>query len=251
LWTLTNTRYILAAASVLPALNAIGDPQPHSFRLVERFNLVPKPGFTFTPTPGLTSVADAGDLTTQSSDTGNCALIEYTSALPRAKLYSQWLTPPNDLLALQALTSPQWDPAQAVLISSNTPVPPPTAPGADPGNVTITSYAPKEVRLKAAAKTPAVLLYNDRTADDWRAWVDGKPAPLLRCNYIMRGVFLPVGEHTVEFRFQPTVVPLYVTLLAFVVGILLAAWLIWTRFTANSAPKTAAPIGRGETPVEP
>ena len=32
LWKLTNTRYILAAAALLPALNEFGDPQHHSFR---------------------------------------------------------------------------------------------------------------------------------------------------------------------------------------------------------------------------
>jgi hypothetical protein len=128
-----------------------------------------------------------------------------------------------------------------VLVSSNTPVPPPSAaPGTDPGAVTITSYAPKDIKLQASAKTPAVLLYNDRTADYWRVWVDGKQSQLLRCNFIMRGVFLPAaGEHTVEFRFQPPLTPLFITLSAFGVGIVLAAWLIWSRFTGQLPAKTA------------
>ncbi|MGA2542068.1 MAG: hypothetical protein ABSG78_10995 [Verrucomicrobiota bacterium] len=231
LWKLTNTRYLLAAAALLPALNDLGDPQHHSFQIVKRFNLVPK--------PGVTNIADAGDLTPQLSDTGTCALMEDTNVLPRARLYSNWLTPPNDQATLQTLTAPQWDPAQSVLVSSDTPVPPPPAAAAgDPGGVSITSYDPKDIQLRAAAKTPAVLLYNDRTGDGWRVWVDGKPSQLLRCNYIMRGVFLPAGEHTVEFRFRPSVASFYVTLSAFLVGILLAAWLIWSRFAAKPAAKT-------------
>ena len=171
---------------------------------------------------------------------GKLALIEYTNALPRAKLYSYWLTSSNDQTTLRTLTAPQWDPDQSVLVSSDTPVPPPQASaGTDPGAVNITSYKPKDIKLQASAKTPAVLLYNDRTAPDWRVWVDGKPSQLLRCNYIMRGVFLPAGEHTVEFRFQPSVAPLYVTLSAFVVGILLAAYLIWSRFAGTPPAKTA------------
>jgi hypothetical protein len=165
--------------------------------------------------------------------------MEDTNVLPRARLYSNWLTPPNDQATLQTLTAPQWDPAQSVLVSSDTPVPPPPAAAAgDPGGVSITSYDPKDIQLRAAAKTPAVLLYNDRTGDGWRVWVDGKPSQLLRCNYIMRGVFLPAGEHTVEFRFRPSVASFYVTLSAFLVGILLAAWLIWSRFAAKPAAKT-------------
>ena len=231
LWKLTNTRYLLAAASLLPALNESGDPQHHAFEIVKRFNLVPK--------PGVTNVADAGDLTPQLSDTGNCALIEDRDVLPRAKLYSNWLTPPNDQTALQVLNSPQWDPAQSVLVSSNTPVPPPSAgTGGDPGTVNIASYQPNDIKLQADVKTNAVLLYNDRISDGWSAWVDGKPSPLLRCNYIMRGVFLPAGGHTVEFRFRPSVAPLYVTLSAFLVGIVLAVWLVWRRFTEKAASQT-------------
>ena len=179
-------------------------------------------------------------MTPQISDQGNCALIEYGDALPRAKLYSSWLTPPNDQTTLQALTSTNWDPAQTVLVSSDTPVPPPAAAaGTDPGDVRITSYAPTDIKLQATAKTPAVLLYNDRIAKDWRVWVDGKQSQLLRCNYIMRGVFLPQGGHTIEFRFLPSLTPLYVTLSAFAVGILLAAYLIWSRFSGKSPAKTA------------
>ena len=240
LWKLTNSRYILASARLLPALNSLCDPQHHSFRFVQRFNLVAKPGFTMVPTPGLTLAADQGDVTPQISDQGNCALIEYGNALPRAKLYSSWLTPPDDQSTLQALTSTNWDPAQTVLVSSDTPVPPPAAAaGTDPGEVHIASYAPTDIKLQATAKTPAVLLYNDRTAKDWRVWVDGKQSQLLRCNYIMRGVFLPQGGHTIEFRFLPSLTPLYVTLSAFAVGILLAAYLIWSRFSGKSPAKTA------------
>ena len=233
MWKLTNTRYILAAAALLPALNELGDPQHQAFQIVKRFNLVPKPGLNAT------NIADAGDLTPQLSDTGNCALIEDTAVLPRARLYSNWLTPTNDQAVLQTLTAPQWDPAQSVLVSSDTPVPPPSAAaGADPGAVSIASYNPKAIKLHATAKTSAVLLYNDRTGDGWRVWVDGKPSQLLRCNYIMRGVFLPAGDHTVEFRFRPSVISLYVTFSAFLVGILLAAWLSWSRFAAKPAAKT-------------
>jgi hypothetical protein len=234
LWKLSNTRYILAASSLLPALNQLGDPQHHSaFRFVERFDFVPKPSL------GPTQVADAGDLTPQITDQGKCALIEDTDVLPRAKLYSAWLAT-NDQTILQTLTAPQWDPAQSVLVSSDTPVPPPPAvSGADPGAVSIASYDPRDIKLKASAKTPAVLLYNDRWGPDWRVWVDGKESQVLHCNYIMRGVFLPAGEHAVEFRFRPSVTPLYITLFAFAVGIVLAAYLIWSRFVGEPAARTA------------
>ena len=119
---------------------------------------------------------------------------------------------------------------KTVLVSSNTPVPAAAAPQADPGAVRIVSYAPKEVRLQATAKTPAVLLLNDRTDPDWHAWVDQKPVTPLLCNYIMRGVYLTPGEHTIDFRFQPSPGYLYVSLAALAFGILLGAGLSFSHF---------------------
>lgn len=34
------------------------------------------------------------------------------------------------------------------------------------------------------------------------AWVDGAPAHLYRANHAFRAVWLPAGEHEIEFRFH-------------------------------------------------
>ena len=37
----------------------------------------------------------------------------------------------------------------------------------------------------------------------WDAYIDGKKAAYCRVNYILRGVPVPAGNHTIEFRFEP------------------------------------------------
>ena len=75
-----------------------------------------------------------------------------------------------------------------------------------------------------------MLLLNDRFDPHWHVRVDGKPAELLRCNYIMRGVYLTPGQHTVEFQFTLPHKPLYVSLVAIGIGLLLCgALLVLTR----------------------
>ena len=79
----------------------------------------------------------------------------------------------------------------------------------------------------AKADAPSVLLLNDKFDPYWRVLVDGKPAELLRCNFIMRGVYLAPGAHRVEFQFGLPNGPLFVTLTAVGVGILLCGFLIF------------------------
>jgi hypothetical protein len=222
LWKLCNARFLLAPADVVSYLNDRADPLQHGFQIRARFALENKPWVTGQP-------EDSGDLTAVLTNNGPFALIELTNALPRAKLYSNWQVPADDASTLQLLNSETFDPMKTVLVSRKTPVPAATAPDAEAGTVQITGYKPKEVHLKATAKSAAVLLLNDRSDPDWRVWVDQKPAALLQCNYLMRGVYLTPGEHAIDFRFRPSLGPLYVTLAAMLFGLVLGGHLIYTK----------------------
>ncbi len=234
LFQLTNTRYILANAAAAPLLNDRGDPVQRGFQIRARLAVHTK--------PDISSVEDYGDRTVDTSDDGPFALIEYTRALPRAKLYADWKSPGDGPATLKALAAEDFDPWRTVLVAAETPVAQaPSEPGSDPGTVTITDYKPKHVTLQADARTPAVLLLNDRAAPDWKLSLDGKPAPILRCNYLMRGVFLTPGRHTVDFRFKPKLTALYVSLGAWFAGICIAAYVFYSN--RSSMKRASMPAG--------
>jgi hypothetical protein len=234
-WQLTNTRYLLGAAGFWFSLNQKSDPAHPPFRLAERFNLVPRA--LSTPAP------ESAQLTAVPAPDGAYAIIEFSQALPRAKLYSNWRVITNDQTVLDQLAATSFDPEQSVFVAGGlSAVPPATGVNNNAGKVEFASYAPKDIVLRSDGPAPSVLLLNDRFDPNWNVRVNGKPETLLRCNYIMRGVYLPPGAHTVEFRFQPPVGPLYVSLAAIGAGLLLLGFGLVTTLT--SEPQVPAPAPR-------
>jgi len=228
-WQLANVRYLLGAAPFFSSLNQPFDPAHPPFRIVERFNVVPK--------PGVASVARPDQWTAELAADGRYALFEFTQALPRAKLYTNWQIQTNDQVVLDQLAATSFDPQRTVFVAGGLPpAPQPAATNDNPGTIEFSSYAPKDIVLRSQAPAPSVLLLNDRFGPNWYVRVDGKPEPVLRCNYIMRGVYLQPGPHTVEFRFQPTLWPLYLSLAAIGVGLLALGFLgVTGRRTASGA----------------
>jgi hypothetical protein len=227
-WQLTNTRFLLGPTALLDLYNEQFDPIQHRFRIVQRFSVVPK--------PGIENPTEYSELTAVPSDNGDYALFEFTGALPRAKLYSRWQVSSNDNITLQTLASTNFDAWETVLVSTNLPTPPATiTTSANSGAVEFKSYAPKDIVFSTHADAPSVLLLNDKFDPHWHVLVDDKPMPLLRCNFLMRGVYLTPGTHTVEFKFSIPLGPLYVTLSAIGAGILLCGVLVFsTRRTSTS-----------------
>jgi len=225
LWQLTNTRYVLGSKDIVDQLNQMLDPVQKRLRVKLPFALGLKPGAQ-SPAP-TTPIADVVQLLTATpSEQGPYAVIEFTGALPRAKLYSDWQAGVSNTNVLETLRSSAFDPSRQVLLSQ-------TLAGMDPstngiaGEAMVVSHAPKQVVVKTKSAAAGVLLLNDRWHPDWKVLVDGQPAELLRANFIMRGVAVPAGEHTVEFRFEPPHGTLWISLSAVAVGLVLVGLLVF------------------------
>lgn len=221
LWQLTNTRYLMGLSGLAEALNQQLDPA------LKRFH-------EFLPF-GLVQTNAGGAIQVVTNTPGPFAVIEFTGALPRAKLYAHWQIVTNGTDTLQRLADPAFDPNQTVLLAPADGLPTPAGnTNAPAGTVTFAGYAPKRLTLKTQSDAPAILLLNDKFDPNWTAIVDGQPQPILRANFLMRGVALPAGAHTVEFAFHVSLLPLWVSLAGLAVTLALVGWLGWERRAARA-----------------
>jgi hypothetical protein len=232
-WQLTNTRYLLGeVGSERLLLKDLPDGSAAPLlRVAARFAIVRKPGVV--PPLKVTDVMAVSDTN------GPFALFEFPDALPRAKLYSHWLVNTNPTATLAQVVNASFDPAQNVVVEGGVPEPASGSPDRKSGAVEFAAYSPKDFTLKTDVRAPAVLLLNDRFDANWKVRVDGREARLLRCNYIMRGVYLNPGAQTVRFRFQPPIGALYPSLAGVGAGLLLFGYVILAARRSRTPPVPA------------
>lgn len=65
---------------------------------------------------------------------------------------------------------------------------------------TLTSYRTNELTYKVNSANGGVVVFSEIWyGPDWVAEIDGKPAPYVRADYVLRAMQVPTGEHTVRF----------------------------------------------------
>ena len=96
--------------------------------------------------------------------------------------------------------------------------------------IRLTSYEPNRLVYETHNSGDAVAVFSEiYYPDGWQVTVDGQPVTLGRADYILRALYLPAGEHTVEMRFDPQSLHVtegiaYTALALMVVGIMAVIW---------------------------
>jgi len=68
----------------------------------------------------------------------------------------------------------------------------------------IVDYQPNKVRIKTQSESNSLLFLSDAYYPGWKAYIDSKETPIYKANYAFRAVFVPQGEHLIEFSYQPS-----------------------------------------------
>ena len=69
----------------------------------------------------------------------------------------------------------------------------------------------------------------------WYAEIDGKAVDHFPVNYVLRGMLVPAGNHTINFRFEPKVINLGVNirLIALLVFLMLGFSMVYNQIKKN------------------
>ncbi len=71
------------------------------------------------------------------------------------------------------------------------------------GAITLSEYRPNYLKYDYESQGDALAVFSEiYFPDGWTASIDGVEAPYFRVDYLLRGMELPAGRHTVEWRFR-------------------------------------------------
>jgi len=71
------------------------------------------------------------------------------------------------------------------------------------GFTRLVAYEDSRVEIAVKSDGETFLVLNDSFFPGWEATVDRAPSTIYRSNVFFRGVVVPAGAHSIEFRYRP------------------------------------------------
>jgi hypothetical protein len=71
------------------------------------------------------------------------------------------------------------------------------------GATTVVKDDPMAIVIATDGADTALVVLGDLDYPGWRATIDGRPAPIIAADGVLRGVLVPPGPHCVEYRYVP------------------------------------------------
>lgn len=70
------------------------------------------------------------------------------------------------------------------------------------GYIEMTSYAPNKITYNSNSASKQFAVFSEiYYPEGWKATIDGKEVPIIKANYLLRGLEVPAGNHKIEFTF--------------------------------------------------
>jgi hypothetical protein len=127
-------------------------------------------------------------------------LYEIDRPVARAYVASDVLYESQPVNTIRMMASSEFDPLRQVILTESLLQQTTRSMG---GEAKIIRYENNNVLINVSLQAPGVLVLTDSYYPGWKVFVDGKQSKILQANHFFRGVELAVGDHIVEFKYEP------------------------------------------------
>jgi hypothetical protein len=148
------------------------------------------------------------------------------NALPRVFVPERVETVVDDKERLAELAAASFNPRKVAFVEQ-----PVQLPEHCRGSAEIVSEVPSRIVVSLDMETPGLLVLSDLWNSGWNAYLNDELQPILQTNHALRGVVVPKGKASLEFRYEPLSVVLAARVSALACGILVT-WCgaaVWRR----------------------
>jgi len=71
------------------------------------------------------------------------------------------------------------------------------------GTIQMTAYAPNKINYSSNSTNEQLAVFSEiYYPEGWKATIDGKEVEIIKVDYLLRGLKLPKGKHSIEFTFD-------------------------------------------------
>lgn len=128
-------------------------------------------------------------------------VMENTNVLPKAFFVDSLITVGRPIEALDFIAEGAFDPAEVAVIETSDRLA--TSPDGS-SRARVTTYRPRLIEIETERSVDGFLVLSEiYYPPGWAAEIDGEAIPIYKTNYVLRGVRVPAGSHTVRFTFDP------------------------------------------------
>lgn len=126
---------------------------------------------------------------------GELHVYELAAAAPAVQLVGRVLRAAHPGEAVTRLLEEGFEPWEAAVVTGEG-----EALDGPRGEVWVVEEGAERLEIAAESEAPGLLVVQRAHHPLWRAWIEGRPAPVVVANLYRLGVELPAGRHTVELR---------------------------------------------------
>jgi len=83
---------------------------------------------------------------------------------------------------------------------------------------------PNHIRIEVTASQRGVVVLSESSYPGWRVTVNGKPANIIRLNYLFQGIEVDSGRKQIQFEYQPPFFRLYLLISFFTILFIMLLW---------------------------